>query len=422
MTNKAAMQAVDSESSGDIPLQGMAALMHALISGGDLGALGSGLIARVQRNPADANALMDLATMLQLAGKPDLALNAQQQALALSRLYRIVPADGRVGIRVLALMAPGDLMSNTPLEFLVHGSDIQLEMLYLSPLLSLPAAVPDHDVLFVAIGESEHNQTLLRALTDALKEWPRPVINRPELIARLSRDQVSVLLNGIPGLVIPASVRVGRAALQQLACGAGGIGAMLGDGGFPVIIRPTDSHAGRGLAKIDDPGAIPAYLADLPQDHFCIARFVDYRGRDGLFRKFRIALIQGQPFACHMAVSDSWMIHYINAGMMESGEKRLEEERFMTGFDDGFARRHAAALHAIDERIGLDYLVIDCAETADGQLLVFEIDSSAVVHSMDPVDIFPYKQAPMRKVFQAFRGMLGQAAAHAAHSDSRGAA
>jgi len=49
---------------------------------------------------------------------------------------------------------------------------------------------------------------------------------------------------------------------------------------------------------------------------------------------------------------------------------------------------------------------MDCAETQDGRLLIFEIDSGAVVHSMDPVDIFPYKVPQMERVFAAFRQML----------------
>jgi hypothetical protein len=40
---------------------------------------------------------------------------------------------------------------------------------------------------------------------------------------------------------------------------------------------------------------------------------------------------------------------------------------------------------------------------------VFELDPGAVVHSMDPVDLFPYKQAQMQKVFRAFREMLSDA-------------
>jgi hypothetical protein len=78
----------------------------------------------------------------------------------------------------------------------------------------------------------------------------------------------------------------------------------------------------------------------------------------------------------------------------------------MTRFDDDFARRHAAAFHAIHQRMGLDYLGIDCGETSTGEMLIFEVDSNMIVHALDPVDLFPYKQPQMRKVFDAFRDML----------------
>ena len=78
----------------------------------------------------------------------------------------------------------------------------------------------------------------------------------------------------------------------------------------------------------------------------------------------------------------------------------------MSDFDETFAVKHETALREIDNRVGLDYYSIDCAETLDGRLLVFELDSGAVVHSMDPVDLFPYKAPQMKRVFQAFRRML----------------
>jgi hypothetical protein len=93
--------------------------------------------------------------------------------------------------------------------------------------------------------------------------------------------------------------------------------------------------------------------------------------------------------------------------MYEDAAKRAEEARFMAGFDD-FARRHRAALEAIFRRTRLDYMCIDCAETRDGQLLVFEIDHAMVVHAMDPEQQFPYKQIHMRKVRDAFRSFLFQ--------------
>ena len=48
------------------------------------------------------------------------------------------------------------------------------------------------------------------------------------------------------------------------------------------------------------------------------------------------------------------------------------------------------------------------AETRDGRLLVFEADTAAIIHLMDPPDLFPYKPPQMRKVFAAFEAMLRQ--------------
>jgi hypothetical protein len=92
--------------------------------------------------------------------------------------------------------------------------------------------------------------------------------------------------------------------------------------------------------------------------------------------------------------------------MAESADKRAEEARAMVEFDQGFARRHATAFEALHERVGLDYYSIDCAETRDGRLLLFEADAAAIIHAMDPPDLFPYKHVQMRRVFDAFEAML----------------
>jgi hypothetical protein len=106
-----------------------------------------------------------------------------------------------------------------------------------------------------------------------------------------------------------------------------------------------------------------------------------------------------------MGISSNWMIHYVNAGMYEDAGKREEENAFMEHFDN-FSARHRAALDAIYQRTHLDYLCIDCAETRDGKLLIFEIDHTMVVHAMDPEHLFPYKQVHMEKVKTAFRNLL----------------
>ncbi len=388
------------------PLIGLAALMKMAFTGVDLGPLGQRMLERAISNPNDGDNLMDVSTILQLTGNRDVALAMQAQALEVQRVYHLPAATGRAVIRLLAIMGPGDLMANTPLEFLLEGSDIALDMLYVLPDQPMPSPLPEHDLAFVAVGESDQNRALLKQLENQLTEWPRPVLNRPGQIARLSRDGACALLKSIPGVVMPASERIDRQTLERIGRGELLITNLHAEIDFPIIVRPVGSHAGKGLVKLDQPDAIADYLQAISEAEFYVTPFIDYRGPDGQFRKSRIVVIDGRPFICHMAISDHWMIHYMNAGMGESAAKRAEEADFMAGFDADFARRHAGAFAAITERVGLDYYGIDCAETVDGQLLIFEIDTSMVVHAMDPVDLFPYKQPQMQKVFAAFRALL----------------
>jgi len=328
------------------PLIGLAALMRMAYSGADLTPLGAQLIERAERDPLDANALMDLSTALQLKGNRDVVMSMQAQALQIQQLYHAPSAKGAVAMRLLALMGPGDLMANTPLEFLLEDSDVALDMLYVGPGLPAPASLPEHDVLFVAIGESDQNLPLLAEIDAVVRDWPRPVLNRPDRIAWLSRDGACARLKSAPGVVMPITARIARQALERIGGGELALGAVLEGGAFPIIVRPVDSHAGRGLDKLDDATAVAAYLQAMPEGEFYVSRFVDYRGADGLFRKYRIVLIAGRPFVSHMAISRHWMIHYLNAGMAESADKRAEEARFMASFDEDFARRHAEAFRA----------------------------------------------------------------------------
>ncbi len=358
---------------------GLAWLASAAFAGANLAPLGLQLLERAMADPQDAAALMDLSTILQLNGDRAGAMAAQAQALRVQRLYRQPPAlVSRDGIRLLAFLAPGDFMANTPLEFLLEGSDVTLDMHYVTPGLPLAHPIPDHDLAFVAVGESDENRPLLREVGELVRSWPRPVLNAPDRITLLSRNGASALLKSAAGIAVPVSVRIGRDLFAQIGDGQTRIDAVLEDGGFPIIARPAASHAGDGLAKLDDGAAIAAYLRQRPEPEF----YVD------------------------MAISQHWMIHYLNAGMRESAEKRAEEARFMLDFDDDFARRHDTALRALAERVGLDYFGIDCGETPDGKVLLFEVDVAMIVHSMDPPDLFPYKAPQMRKVRDAFRDML----------------
>ncbi len=342
------------------------------------------------------NLYMSQFQFFSVLGNKDFALEMQARALELSSVYRIACSQKPL-IRLLALMGPGDSSDNMPLDYLIEDSDIQLDLIYIVPGQPLPALIPEHDAAIIAAGESAKNRPVLEMMGRLTANWPRPVLNPAKCISHCSRDGVYRLLKDIPGLLIPPTLRVSRQALYI---------ALPPGLNYPVTVRPVDSQGGRGLSRIDNASQLTAYLDAEPAQELFVSLFVDYKNADGLYRKARIALIDGHPYICHLAISDNWVVHYGSADMMKSTKKRRDEADFMRDFEAGFATRHREALCSIAGQLELDYVVIDCAETVDGKLLVFEADNRGWLHATDPLDVFPYKQQPMRRVFAAFRAML----------------
>lgn len=384
-------------------LLGLAHIMRLAFVGDNLSQVTRELVGRVEADESAAAAMLDLSIIHQLSDQHQAGLDTQWQALQQQQHYRLQSNPLRPTVRVLAIMGPGEVMANTPIEFLLEDSDIALELLYVGAGLPPVHDIPKHDVAFVAVCESDSNQQLLKQLDSVMSFWPKPHLNRPLQIAKLARDGLSDWLSDIEGVDVVASRRVARDELVEQVTHELTHGS--------AVVRPANSHAGHGLSRIEHICDITSYLAAHDEDEFSIAPFIDYRNqRDGLYRKYRVACVAGQAYPAHMAISPRWMVHYLNADMVENADNRAVEANFMDSFDWEFGERHGRALAAIDARVGLDYYSIDCGETADGRLLVFELDSGAVVHAMDPIELFPYKRPHMQKLFSAFNGLVKRTA------------
>ena len=122
----------------DTQLIGLARLARMAFAGADLGPLKARLLERISQNDRDANALMDLSTVLQLMGQRQAGESLQAAALEIRQLYRLQCSAESAGIRLLAILSPGDLAQNNVLEFLIEESDITLDMLYVGPDHTVP--------------------------------------------------------------------------------------------------------------------------------------------------------------------------------------------------------------------------------------------------------------------------------------------
>src|SRR5437588_2534378 len=98
---------------------------------------------------------MALSVIAQLRGDKPTGLAIQHDSLKLHQTFRRADDPKSPGLRVLALAAASDIGANTPVEFLLRGSDISLATVYLGADLPLPTALPAHDLAMVVAPASE---------------------------------------------------------------------------------------------------------------------------------------------------------------------------------------------------------------------------------------------------------------------------
>src|SRR5580700_5854909 len=196
---------------------GFARLTTMAFGGTDLRPLRDQLISRVVAGTAGAGEGLDLSLIAQLMGDKPTGMAIQAEVLAVYQLFRSPCSVEKPELRVLALAAAMDMGGNTPIEFLLENSGIELLTLYVVAGVELPVPLPDHDVAIVIASDSDECREALQKIDRAASRWPRPLLNPPRLVDHLDRDKLHRLLSDIEGLDIPVTASATRAQLSVLA-------------------------------------------------------------------------------------------------------------------------------------------------------------------------------------------------------------
>jgi len=337
----------------------------------------------------------------------DLCLSCGDRAAALNHLahgialHPVRLGRGETPRAVLALAVPGDLQANIPLSHLLEPG-VAVHVLWVTPdlLLRLDALrLPGVEAAVTVMSESVAHHESLSLARQVAQRLGLPMLNDPRAIAGASRTTMAVELAGIGGLVVPPCQAVNSIRAPDPAL-------------FPALVRPLASHAGQGLFLCDTRAQFLAWResCDEPMDAY-VTRFVDVRSADGLYRKYRVVFVNGEPFPVHLAIHDDWGVWYYNAGMERFAGRRAEEERFLGDIGAVLGASGIATLREIAARVGLDYCGLDFGRLDDGRLVLFEVETGMIVHDNDPAEIYPYKAPAIARIRAAFGHMLGQRAA-----------
>lgn len=353
--------------------------------------------------PERAEIHMRIHTMAQIVGQRELALAHQLSALAITRLFS--ERGGPPGRpHLLILKAAGDWQANLPTDFIIRPGDWGAVHHYFVDPAAPPSLsdLPACDAVFNAVAEPDLTRSELAAAGRIVAALGQPTLNHPAAVAATGRADIAAKLADLPGCLVPTSLRLAADGASAA------LGAALADGRLrlPLLLRPVGTHAGQGIALVPTKDELELALNSLSETDLYATNFVDYRNADGHYRKYRVIVVDGTPYPFHMAVSKRWLVHYYNAVIDDPRVMDREEERFLADIASVFPRPLQAAFTEMQRRLGLDFFGVDCGLTADGRILLFEVDVGVIVHVMDDPKRHPYKHRYVPRIFDAMREMI----------------
>jgi tetratricopeptide (TPR) repeat protein len=350
-------------------------------------------------NPADAESIYWIGGIKQTMGETEAAKAAYAAAARIQPLIRRPAVKSAADFRVLALYAP--FAGNTPTEFLFKGCayDIDTFALFASSEYDSESLSQGVQVVVNLVSDADQADGLLPLVADLVSRLGKPTVNDPRKIQRTTRDNVAGLLGGIPGCRIPRVLRQNAGSDLSVAT----LRAALASPSF-ILVRPAGTHGGDDFEKIESPIELEAVVVQRPDNDRYFIEYVDYRSADGYFRKYRFIFVDGQILPYHLAIADGWKVHHETTDMADHQWMQQEETAFLNDPATVFNSGHYQMLRAIQQRIDLEYFGIDCGLDPSGNLVVFEVNATMLVHEHNQK--FPYKDPFVLRIKLAFDEML----------------
>ena len=256
-------------------------------------------------------------------------------------------------------------------------------------------------VLNLVTDPDQHPRTL-QTLQLLLRHYSGPVLNPPDAVLKSTRDQVARQLHGIPGLVVPAILRLRNPRPGAVLAAVERKGLR-----FPLIVRLAGTHGGQIIGRAYGPEELEQACAG--RGDYILTEFVEFVSPDGLYRKYRVFIFGKQRVLRHMLAGDSWNIHARQRLEFMARHPLLidEEKALFAASERTFPSAVREALPSIGDKLPLDFFGVDFGIDGDGQAVLFEANATMNFFPFLPDPRFDYVRQCIEPARRALLGLLG---------------
>jgi len=342
-------------------------------------------------DPALVEAHQNVASILLDRGELDTARWHRDQAYQRQPIF--IDNTEQSFKSVVILWASGK--GNVPVDYLFPKAcytrvHCMVEYLRADQLNTLPA----YDLVFNAIGDSDVTGATDATVKAFRDRCDKPFLNHPDRINRTGRDDMPTLFADVPDTVCANTLRCATSEFKSRVLATPALQ-------FPLIVRPSGSHGGDHLMKVDTAQQLTD-LALFNAPVYYASNYVDYLSADGFFRKYRVVFINRQAFPYHLAIGTHWIVHYETADMLSFQWKLDEELAFLRDPVGVLGARVMRAVESMGRVMDLDYCGVDFSVLPDGRVLVFEANATMLIHGENVGGVLEHKNPYVQTIFDAF--------------------
>jgi aromatic-L-amino-acid/L-tryptophan decarboxylase len=329
----------------------------------------------------------------------------QKKAFGRNNLFRTPYHGDSPPVPLLLLVSSTG--GNTPLEKLIDARTFQTYVV-VADFYDAERPLPEHHLVVNGIGDADVAMEALVASEKLVAGISAPVLNSPAAVKVTGRCENARRLGRLQGVRVPTMA----VFPYQTLAGAQAHDALANRGlTFPLLLRIPGFHMGKHFVRAESPVEFAAAVAALPgaenpRAEILAIEYLDARGADGLWRKFRVMMIGGQLYPLHLAISRDWKIHYFSADMRDCAEHRAEEANFLADMPGWLGPTAMEALERMVEVLGLDYGGFDFGVGQHGEILLFEANATMMVELPDDDPRWDYRRRAVERIHTAVRNLL----------------
>ena len=292
---------------------------------------------------------------------------------------------------------------NIPTELWINDRRFTIHAVY-PEFYDSRITLPPHALVVNAIGDADLCAAALSRSEDLLANSRAPVVNQPVRVQATGRAEIARRLGAIPGVTAPRIEILPPKAI-----------AAADDLQFPLLLRRRGFHTGEHFLYVESRKELPSAIDSLSKsEDLLLISYLDARGADGMWRKYRAMFVDGVIYPLHLAISTNWKVHYFSSAMAQSPLFREEERRFLEDMPAALGATAMQALRRICTTLDLEYAGIDFAISEEGSILLFEANATMVVFPPSAEAMWDYRRLAVDTVLEASAAMLVKRAARRA--------